>query len=146
MNRMHGQRGAALIEVAVILPLLMLLAIGAVEFGRYANYAIVVANAAHAGVQYGAQSLATASDTTGMQNAALADASNLSTLTAVASHYCQCSNGTSSNCLSSDCPLPSHRLLWVKVTVTGTETSLLSYPGIPQSFKISQTAIMRVDQ
>lgn len=143
---MHAQRGAALVEIAVLLPVLLLLAIGAVEIGRFANYAIVAANAARAGVQYGAESLATASDTTGMQNAATGDAGAGSGLSAAASHYCLCSDGSASTCLSTDCPLPLHRVLWVKVVVSGTLTSLLKYPGVPRTFPITQTAVMRVDQ
>jgi len=143
---MHSQRGAALVEIATALPLLLLLGLGAVEIGRYANYAIIAANAAHAGVQYGAQSLATASDATSMQNAALADSTDVSGLTAVASHYCLCSDGTASTCLPGDCPLPLHRVLWVKVVVSGTLSSLMKYPLLPKTFPISQTAVMRVDQ
>jgi len=141
----HGQRGAALVEIAIILPLLLLLAIGGVEIGRYANYANIAANAAHAGVQWGAQSLSTASNNTGMYNAAALDWGTATGLFASPSHYCQCSDGTASTCLSTDCPLPLHRILWVKVIVTGSLTSLLAYPGLPRTFTISKTAIMRVD-
>lgn len=142
----HSERGVALVEIAIMLPFLLLLAIGAIEIGRYANYANIAANAAHAGVQYGAQSLAAASDTAGMQNAALKDWGTATGLSAVASHYCKCSNGAASTCLPTDCPLPLHRILWVQVVVTGSLSSLLAYPALPRTFTISKTAIMRVDQ
>jgi len=142
----HGQRGVALVEIAIMLPFLLLLAIGGIEIGRYANYANIAANAAHAGVQYGAQSLAAASDTTGMENAAKIDWGSATGFTATASHYCKCSDGTASTCLSSDCQLPLHRILWVQVVVTGSLNSILSYPAVPRTFNISKTAIMRVDQ
>lgn len=141
----HGQRGVALVEIAIILPLLLLLAIGGVEIGRYANYANIAANAAHAGVQWGAQSLMTASDNFGMRNAAALDWGTATGLYAAPTHYCQCSDGTASTCLETDCPLPLHRILWVQVIVTGNLTSLLAYPGLPRTFTISKTAVMRVD-
>ena len=141
----HGQRGVALVEIAIILPFLLLLAIGAIEIGRFANYANIAANAAHAGVQWGAQSLSTASNNPGMVNAATLDWGTATGLSPSPSHYCQCSDGTSSTCLSTDCPLPLHRILWVKVIVTGSLTSLLAYPGLPRTFTITKTAIMRVD-
>lgn len=142
----HSERGVALVEIAIILPLLLLLAIGAIEIGRYANYANIAANAAHAGVQYGAQSLASASDSTGMQNAAQIDWGSATGFTATASHYCKCSDGTASTCLSTDCPLPLHRILWVQVIVAGSLNSLLAYPALPRTFSISRTAVMTVDQ
>jgi Tfp pilus assembly protein PilX len=142
----HSQRGVALVEIAIILPFLLLLAIGGIEIGRYANYANIAANAAHAGVQFGAQGLAAASDTTGMQNAAKIDWGTATGFTATASHFCQCSNGTASTCLSTDCPLPLHRNLWVQVKVDGSLSSILAYPALPRTFTISKTAVMRVDQ
>lgn len=142
----HRERGVALVEVAIILPLVLLLAIGAIEVGRFASYANIAANAAHAGVQYGAQGMPTASDNAGMQNAAALDWGNATGLQAKASHFCQCSDGSASSCLETDCPLPLHRILWVQVRVTGQLTSLLSFPGLPGTFTISKTAVMRVDQ
>ncbi|HVS46143.1 MAG TPA: TadE family protein [Verrucomicrobiae bacterium] len=132
-----------MVEFAVFLPMFVFLLVGLIEIGRFANFSIVVANAARAGVQYGAQNLITAGDSAGMQKTALADGGNISGLTAVATHYCQCSDGSASTCAAADCSL-SHRVLWVKVTTTGTFSSLLSYPGLPGTFNVQQTAIRRV--
>jgi Flp pilus assembly protein TadG len=73
-NPRRPERGQALLEMAVVLPLLLLLLLGIIEIGRYAELAIVVANSARAGAIYGAQNLATAADITGMQTAAQTDA------------------------------------------------------------------------
>jgi hypothetical protein len=63
-----------------------------------------VNHAARAGVQYGAQSPGTAVDKTGMQQAALNDGTDIAGLSAVASVFCQCDDGSSSaQCLSIDC-------------------------------------------
>ena len=48
----HGQRGVALVEFALVVPLLALLLVGIIEIGRFAYFSIAVANAARAGVQY----------------------------------------------------------------------------------------------
>lgn len=137
------EAGAAAVELAIMAPILILLCLGVIEIGRYENLSIKMVNAARAGVQYGAQSLVTASDNTGMQQAALADGENASGLTAVASHICQCSDGSASTCLSSDCPAPLHRIVWVTVTTTGRFSSILSAPGIPASIAVGSTAVMR---
>ena len=138
----HGESGTATIEFAIVLPMMLLLVFGIIEIGRYAYFSIAVSNAARAGVQYGAQNMVTADDSTGMQNAALGDAYGISGLTATATHTCSCSDGTASTCQASDCS-SSHRLTYVKVTTSGTFQSLLHFPGVPSSFSISSTAVMR---
>jgi Flp pilus assembly protein TadG len=67
-----GDEGQSLVEVAVTLPLLLLLLVGGVEFACLSYAAIEVSNSAKAAVQYGAQEVAYTTDTTssgGMQNA-----------------------------------------------------------------------------
>ncbi len=59
-------RGAALSELVILAPLILLLLIGVVEAGAAGNFAIKIGNAARAGVQYGAQNHVTAADTNGM--------------------------------------------------------------------------------
>ncbi len=74
----RSRRGQASVELALSLPLLLMMFLVVVETGRAFYIAISVANAARAGVQYGAQSLSTAADNAGMQAAAANDAPNLS--------------------------------------------------------------------
>src|SRR5882757_2221976 len=68
-----AESGQALVELAFILPVLLLLALGVIEIGRYAYIAILVGNAAHAGAMYGSLGTNQAKDQTGIQNAALYD-------------------------------------------------------------------------
>ena len=142
---LSADKGQALAEMAIIAPLLLLLLIGLVEVGRYANFSILVSNAARAGVQYGAQNLVTAADNTGMQNAATADAQNIAGLTAAATHVCKCADGSASTCLPTDCSA-SHRLVYVQVDTTGTFASLLHFAGIAPSLTITGHAVMRAAQ
>jgi Flp pilus assembly protein TadG len=137
--------GTAVAEMAVIAPLVILLLIGIVEMGRWARYSVVVSNAARAGVQYGAQNLATAADVSGMQAAALGDAENVSGLSATATSFCTCADGTASACLPTDCA-SSHRLVFVQVDTTGTFRSLLHLAFVPDSQTITSRAVMRVAQ
>jgi Flp pilus assembly protein TadG len=65
--------GQALVELALVVPLLLTLALGVIEIGRYAYIAILVGNAARAGAAYGAQGRTFSSDTGGIIAAALAD-------------------------------------------------------------------------
>jgi len=96
-------RADALVEMAILLPLLMTLLVGAVNLAMAAYTAFEVSNAALAGVQYGVQSAATAGDTTGIQTAAANDASNITLGTTTATKSCICADGSASTCRSTDC-------------------------------------------
>jgi Flp pilus assembly protein TadG len=146
-TRRATQAGQALLEVALVTPFLLLLAVGIIEIGRYAYYSILVADAARAGAQYGAQNLATAADTAGIRTAAENDGQNLAALHVTVQHECGCSGSSIGGaCPATACASPNHPLIYVKVSVTGTFNSLFKYPGIPQSIDCDSTELMRVAQ
>ena len=72
-----GEEGSALVELAISLPLLSLMLLGAAEFARLAYASIEVTNGAHAAALYASSSLAASADSGGITNAANSDASNL---------------------------------------------------------------------
>lgn len=140
---LRSERGTSLIELALVLPMLALLLVGLIEVGRYSTFAIMAANAARAGTQYGAQNLTTAKDTTGIENAALADAQALSSwATPTARVLCSVNGGALTTC---SVPLPANNVYYVEVQVTGTFNSLLNYPLIPRHLPVSGSAVMRVE-
>jgi len=121
--------------------------IGIIELGRYSYYSILVANAARAGAQYGAQNLGTAADTTGIKNAASQDGQSLSALTISSAQQCGCTGSSlSSTCPASSCTSPEHPLVYVQVTAAATFNSLFNYPGIPRTLSLSSVSTMRVGQ
>ena len=136
------ESGAALVEFrGSLAPVLSFLLIGIVDFGRFMYDGILAANAARAGVQYGAQTLITAKDTSGQQTAATNDAAGLSGLTATASQpWCEI-NGSATTCGT------ANSVAFVKVTVTGSFSPLigLSRPP-PLTSPVSGSATMRVEQ
>lgn len=135
------ESGTSVIEFALVAPVFAFLLIGLIETGRYMYFAILASHAARASVQYGAQSIFTATDTTGMTNAALQDAQNLSNWRVTVSHFCM-NNGAVATCPSGE--PSSTTAYYLQVQVTGTFTSLLNYPGIPNSVPITSTAVQRV--
>ena len=140
-TRASRQRGSAILELAIAVPLLTLVLAGTMEFGRAFYAAAEVANAARAGVQFAAINPANASNITGMQQAATNDAVNLSGLTATASKFCECSDGTSVDCTSGSC---SGKRTYVKVVTTAQFQTIGTYPGIPSPFTVGSQATMRV--
>lgn len=159
------QRGQALVELALLTPLLLALALGVIELGRYAYIAILVGNAAHAGATYGAQSAATAADSNGIETAADNDfggnGQDVAQLTVEGGFsrgsYVSCGcdrNGTISrqttacstaaNPNAGTCTGGSHWVVTVSVDASGTFQSLFKYPGIPRNITVDRTATMRV--
>ena len=144
----RDESGSALAEIAVVLPVLVLLLIALIEVGRFGSYLIMTENAARAGAQYGAQNTITALDIAGMKASARTDAQNDAGLSANAITFCQCADGTGSTCLATDCA-SSHRLIFVEVDTTGTWQSLTNFPGLPASLRtitVQGKSVMRVAQ
>jgi len=140
-----GDGGLATIELALVTPIFVILLLGGAEFGRLMYIGIEVSNAAHAGVQYGAQSHATALDNTGMQTAATTDGSDVAGLSATASHSCLCSDGSASTCLNTDCST-SRIIEYVQVNTTVSVAPMFTYTGLPGTVTLTGHAVMRVEQ
>lgn len=153
---LRSHSGQTLLEVALLLPILLLLLLGVVEIGRYAYISILVSNAARAGAAYGSEGLLESVDTGNIQTAADNDFQNngqlVSNLTVNSTTSCGCDSGgtiTGAGCTSAVNPTAGtcnagHWVVMVSVTASGTFNSLFNYPGIPSSITISQTATMRV--
>jgi len=149
------EAGQSLLELGLITPLLLLLLIGVIEFGRFAYVGILVGNAARAGAAYGAQSLAQSADTSGIQTAADNDfqnnGQNVNTLTVNSSTACGCdSSGTPTTeaCVGTGAGLctTGHWVVMVSVQAEGTYASLFKFPGIPASVTLNRTCTLRVNQ
>ena len=146
----RGERGAALIELAITLPLLMLLVVGTSDFGRVFRTANIVTNAARAGALYGSMTLTNSVDTTGMiarANAVLTG-NGLGTGPApTAARSCRCydNNGNAVGgvvACTATCT-GSHLVVDVTVTTSRTFTMLGSFPGIPSSVTLTRSHTMR---
>jgi Flp pilus assembly protein TadG len=133
--------GSSIIETALLMPLLLLILVAAIDFGRAYFMAIEVSSAAEAGALYG---IVNPADTAGMVAAAKFDASDVSPLTAIAVYGCQCSDGSSVVASCSTAPTCTYNVVnFVDVSTSATYSSLLNYPGIPSSIALSGKARMR---
>lgn len=144
----RSDRGSALVELSVTLPLLLGLLFGAADFGRVFYAAMGLTQAVTAGVQYGAQSMAYSLDSAGMQNVAAAAAADIPGFTATASRSCTCWNSATLTETTKDTCAPtcaSQSMLRVYVTVSGSRTfdTLVQFPGIPQTVVLTRSATRR---
>src|SRR5208282_401933 len=87
--------GASLVEMAILLPLFMLVMAVAVDLGRAYYLVLELQGAANAAAAYG---VSNPTDTAGMQTTAQDNAPNVPGLTIGAHTYgCECSDGTASS-------------------------------------------------
>lgn len=143
IDLLRNEHGASLIELAITLPLLLLLLMGAVDFGRAFYLALEIAGAAQAGAEYGSEN---PTDTAGMKTAAQDDAPNVPSLTVTTPTYgCECSDGTgfSASCSSQPTSCTYNVVYLVTVTVSTTYTPLVPWPYVPSSLTLTNTSKMR---
>jgi Flp pilus assembly protein TadG len=148
---LKDESGQALVEVAFASTILVLLLIGVIDFGRFDNDGLLVANSARAGVQYAVQSNVAASSTPHITSAASNDEGNSFTITATPTVTQQCVGGltiynASAVCSSAQSLLGYHSITRIAVAVTpsGSFAPMLRYPGIPTSISISHAATMQI--
>lgn len=136
----RSELGGAAIELAVVSPLLLLLIIGVLDYGRAFYTSITVANAARAGAEYGAQDPGTSANIAGMKAFAQGDGQEAGTLTLSARRYCECA-GVTHACTA--CTGGAAPEVFVEVTAAKSLAMLLPYPGLPGTIAIARTATFR---
>jgi Flp pilus assembly protein TadG len=137
--------GQTTVELAIAIPVLLLLVLVGADFGRVFYTTVGVKNAARAGAQYGSQTTITAGDFTGMIAAAKTDGSNFANLTATASQYTCATSSTVTTCPTSYCT-NSPQATFIEVDTQYLFQTLMTYPGIPTSITLTGKAIMQVQQ
>lgn len=149
IDRRYRQRGAAMMELALVTTVVTMVVLGTIDFGRISHHAMALTNAARAGAIHGAQP-GKSTDVTGMQNAALnSAASDIGTITASASRSCECQVGTNPPTVMTSCPPPGVPVcvgtvrMRVTVTASKTFTMLSTIPGLRNSLNVSRAAVLR---
>lgn len=124
-------RGQAMVETALIVPVLLIVLIASLDGSRALLAGSVIQSAAFAGAQYGALSSANASDTSGIASAVRGE---------VVLPQATSSNPTVSSSTATDAQGETQ----VTVSATFTMTALLPYPGLPRTFVITRKAVLQV--
>lgn len=122
------ERGQSLVELGVLMPILLVIVLGAVDFGRAYHSSQSVANAARTGAQYAAVSTANAGNLSGITTAALQETGTLAHTPTVTA-----STGTDSRGES-----------YARVTVSYAFTTMIAWPGLPHSVPMTRTVQMRI--
>jgi Flp pilus assembly protein TadG len=135
ISSLKSESASSLVELALSVPLLSMMLLGAVEFGRVTYAGIEVTNAARAAVQYAATNGGASADPDGIQNAAQSDAYNLGTgvTTSVYSDVCVCSGSESVqvSCTPTGsapvCPTGQHVMETITIKATTSYNPLISF-------------------
>jgi len=141
-GRLRRTHGSALVEFALVTPLLLVFLAGILNYGLLLRTASCVSSAARAGARYGSVSLTNSLDTAGIQSAAANSVPGFQSLTVTSARTCNCSDGTSVSC-SGSCGTGSVRV-YIQVTASASRTAIFSYSGLPFSGTTSTQALMRV--
>ncbi len=128
-RRSRDRRGHAAAELALLLPFLCFICLVAVDYARLVNALVTITNCARNGALYSSNQASYSTYYTSVTNAALACAGSLSPTPSVSS-----SNYTD-----------SYGNACITVTVTYTFTTLVNYPGIPNSTTLSRSVSMPVN-
>ena len=140
-DRRGGQRGAAAVEFALVMPLLLLLVFGIIDFGLMINEKTVVANAAREGARDGAISRKEAVIRSSVAGSLAGLASNATVTVA-----CQKANGAA--CVGPfDGQVESGGKVLVTVRATYNWLTPISafVPGMGNSVDVEKTVEMRVE-
>lgn len=150
LNRRRRQRGNAFIEFALVSLIMIPIFFAVIDYSRVFYYGSIVQGAARAGTQYAAFQAPNHANTTGVQSAAVADASNVPTaqnFTATATYWCQCSNATSitqtTPCTSS-CGSSASLYVYSQVNTQLTFNTYFQYPLLPTSITVKGQSVVRV--
>lgn len=152
-----AERGQGTLELALCLPLFLLLIAGGAEIANLAWASVQVNNAARAGAAYGSISRANAASTTNIQTAAQNEAPRLLTtpstqVTSTQLCYCVTSGTPGSadagctNTNLSTCPAPGVIQMAIKVNTSVTVSTLIHYIGLPSTYTVRGQAIVGVQQ
>jgi len=133
-RRLHSGRGQSLVELSLILPVLLILALGVVDYGRVYFEYVSITNAARTGAAYASTDADTAADLTGIRAAALDDLGSLP-------------NGSGDSAeVTATTGADANGDAYTSVTVRKEFDTLLPWPLLPSGFDIERTVQMRVGE
>lgn len=143
-----SRRGNALIELALVLPVMVLMLAGLADFARVLYVNISLAGAARAGAGYASQSPAASDDTEGVVRAVTGDAVDIQPVKAAITRACYCPERDGRlapvACNVTACPTGNPTLIYVTVTAQKNFNTLLAWPQVPRQSEIRQSATLRV--
>lgn len=123
----RSQRGQSLVELAVVIPMLLIISLGSIEFGRALYTYISITSAARGGVEYAATGPEQAEDTGGIREAVLSEADGFLNATETNPEIVVVTGNDTQG------------RLYAEVTVKYDFSTIFSLPGIPATINLERT-------
>ena len=117
LQRLQREDGSALIELALIVPLITTMLVGVVNYGMMLQQDMQVADSARAGAEY-ALTPGNQTNTAQMATVATTSAGSVPGYSAVAVNVCTCAPGSAAVSCTSFCPAYGQPALYAQVTAT----------------------------
>jgi TadE-like protein len=155
IRRKRRKRGNALVELALTIPVLLTICIGASDFGRLFYHVITLVDAANAGAAHGAFRSFNSGDFSMIESIAQQAANDVSrsgSVTATASRFCDCPGAAADgpddenavSCFTGTCGTYGGPRVYVRVEVEQAFSTFAEYPGIDKTRTLSPAAYRRV--
>ncbi len=139
----HSRSGSVLTETAMVVPVLLLIAIGGIDFGRFNIEQSRLAGAARAGIQYVLRDTTNAGNITRIMSIMEREAGTADgELSLTARSFCNCGSGEVSCTVL--CGDGSIAPMYVEVTAQNDLNLFFSYPGVPDILPLSARSEARV--
>jgi Flp pilus assembly protein TadG len=148
--RRRKQGGNAIIEFGLVSLIMIPVFFAVIDYSRVFYYAAIAQGSARAGTQYAAAQAPNHSNTTGVQNAATADAANVpssQSFSATATYWCQCSNTTpitATVSCTSTCGTGDTMYVYSQCNTSLTFSTFFQYPLLPKTITVKGQSIVRV--
>lgn len=143
---LRNRHGGATVEVALALPVLILLALGAVTWGDTIIRNTQLANAVRSGAQYAVVRKPVGGDVSdiiaAVNNTAPVDKTG--TRTVSVNLFCRCPDGTSVDCTGA-CASGDDRQAYISVTLNEQYPRIVPLPGTARRVDLTQEATVRLN-
>ncbi len=139
----HDERGSSLIELALILPVLLLMLLGVLDFGLVFRQYMTVIDSVRAAGEY-ATIYGQQANSNQVQTFATQFGSGIPGYTASAALVCACNPGGGAvSCLSSCGGAVTTPLQYMQVTATATLPLIYGVQGFPSTIPVKSIAFIR---
>jgi Flp pilus assembly protein TadG len=128
-QRRRSRTGAAVVELAILAPLMVFLFVIAVDFARVYYFSLTLTNCARSGAFYASDPwTASESPFTSTEDAALSEARNISPAPTINERHGADGSGNA----------------WVEVSAEHRFATIAGFPGVPNDVKLTRTVRMYV--
>ena len=138
-----GDRGAVAVELAMVAPIMILMLMGAIDFGGAIFERMRLESAARAGAQYALRTTFSTEDVAGIEaSVGQATGLDMEDVSVSAEISCECA-GAAATC-GQPCSGTAQPSTYVTVSLTKPYQTLFPYPGIPNPLTLVGQTMIRI--